>query len=187
MNKNDIILYEDSDIVKYMTNIEGWVETESRRYWGTNKDSEHMARYSACTHKRCKCGNIMRKYFTLCKKCREEKRTERYFKREWKKYDSDVPVYSDKYDEYFYDYEDIFDFCGIEGIEPDELNLIICEPNYCHTIDPYDYYIDISPDGVDDYLPDEILDAFDKLNKTITECKTAISWEPGRYRTSISV
>jgi len=182
---DDIVFYEDPDIVKYRTNIKGWVETKSRRYWGIQKDSEHMARYSACTHKRCKCGNIMRKHYTACSECREKKRIERYLKKEWKQYDHNVPVYSDKYDEYFYDYESIFDFCNIEDIKSDDLNLIICEPNYCHIIDPHDYYIDIAPDGVEDYLPDEILDAFDKLNKIIAECKTEISWEPGKYRTDI--
>jgi hypothetical protein len=178
------ILYEDPSIVEYRTDIKGWVGADNKRYYGDMKDSEHLARYDSCTHKRCECGNLMRKHFTLCKVCREKKNIERYYKMPYKQYKPDMVVYSDEYDKYFFDYDEIMDFCSYSRINSDDLRLIVCRPNKPSNIDPYDIYEDILPD-TDIDLPDEILEAFDKLNDTLNKCESIISWEPDRYRTDI--
>jgi hypothetical protein len=180
------ILYEDPSIVEYRTDIKGWVGSNNKRYYGDMEDSEHLARYDSCTHKRCKCGNLMRKHFTLCKVCREKKEKERYYKRPYKIYKPDMVVYSDLYDEYFFDYDEIMDYYEYNDINiTDDLRLIICEPNKPYNIDPYDIYEDILPDDSNIDLPDEILEAFDRLNDTLNKCKSIISWEPGKHRTDI--
>ena len=181
------ILYEDPSIVEYRTDITGWVGTNNRRYYGDSDDSEHMARYDSCTHKRCECGNLMRKHFTLCKVCREKKRIERYYKMPYKQYEQDMVVYSDTYDKYFFDYDSIIDFFEYEDIDlPDDLRLIVCEPNKPYNIDPYDFYQDILPEEDID-LPDDVLKAFDILNNALDKSDSVLSWEPGKYRTNVKV
>jgi hypothetical protein len=180
------MLYEDPDLVEYRTDIRGWVGKNNKRYYGDAEDSEHLARYDSCTHKKCKCGNIMRKHFTECSKCREKNRIESYYRMPYKQYKQDMVVYCDIHDKYFFDYDSILDFCDYEGIEVDELRLIVCKPNKPSNIDPYEYYEDILPEEDID-LPDDILEAFDKLNNTLNNSDSIVSWEPGKYRTDIKV
>jgi len=176
-----IIEYSD-DIVEYKTDIKGWVGKKNRLYYGDYKDSEHIARYNSCTHKRCKCGNLMRKSYMMCNECRKKDDIKRYYKRPYKKYKENMVVYSEEYDKWFYDRDQIIDFIIDNSINSSDLRLIVCEPNNFYGLDPYDIYENIMPD-CDIDLPDEILKCFDELNNKISSCKEPISWEIGKYRT----
>ncbi len=176
-----IIMYDDPNIVEYRDNIEGWVSNDI--FYGISEDA---ARYAACTHKVCgQCGKIMEKCYTVCSSCREDNRVKRYYKMEYKEYNGE-PLYSDYIEEYFIDLDTLYDYCYDNKLNVKDMQLIICEYNYCTEISPYDYYEDIMPyDDDDDTLPTEIIDAFDELNRHISECKEYISFIPGKYRTNV--
>jgi len=180
--KEKIIMYTDPDIVEYRENIKGWVGKGF--YYGDNKDSESIARYAVCTHKFCKCGNIMKKYYTACSKCREANKIKRYNKMPFKEYDYKSPLYSDYLDKYFQTYDELCDYCYDNKLNPADMNLIICEYNYCKEIDPYDYYIDLMPEDYEE-LPDYVVKAFDKLNNELSKNKEYISYYPGKYQTKV--
>jgi len=182
MKKQKIIMYDDPDIVEYRENLKGWVS--NGLFYGDNKDSESIARYSACTHKVCSCGEIMKKYYTACSKCREKNRINRWEKMPFKDYDYKSPLYSDYLDEYFENHGIFCDYCYDEHLNPADMNLIICDYEYCEPIDPYDYYVDKMPEDCED-LPDYVVKAFDKLNDELSKYNEPISYFPGKYRTII--
>lgn len=180
----DIIMYDDPDIVEFKTDIKGWITTKGRYYFGDNKDSEHMARYNACTHDLCKCGKIKEKFYMYCSECREVRKKERYDKMPYKDYDYETPLYSDYIDKFFSSYSECCEYCYDNKLNPADMRLIICEYQYCNPIDPYDYYIDIIPEEVEE-LPDYVLDAFDTLNDILNTQKESVSYVPGKFKTFI--
>ena len=64
------------------------------------------------------------------------------------------------------------------NILPEELRVVICEPNYASEIDGADIFCDdLPPDGE---LPSELQEAFDALNAVIKKTGP-LSWSAGKY------
>lgn len=179
MNTPIHINYDDPTAARFVENIKGWVDINNR-FWGNNPDSEHMARYSSCTHIRCECGNLMTKGYTKCEECREKSELERYNKLPFKEYDGTI-VYSHLVDEYFFESDEIEGYCEEYKIDSKDLLLVFCEPNKLSEIDS-SYWDDflMEYDCVD--LPKELLDALDTLNNVISNLQP-IGYLPGKIRT----
>ena len=77
MELKEQINYDDPKAARYVKNIEGWVDINGR-FFGNNPDSEHMARWSSCTHIKCECGNLVTKGWTKCQECRLKSEIEKY-------------------------------------------------------------------------------------------------------------
>ena len=173
-----IILYDSDEAAKFVTGLSGWVDSNGL-FWGDNRDSENMARYSGCTDLRCSCGHLMKKHYTKCAICREREAIERYKKRAQKEWDESIPVYSETADEYFNDRSEVEDFLeqSDEGITAEDLRLLICEPVYLRPVEE-DYWIDDLPDDAE--LPSEAVDALDALNNTL-KAVGPVGYRPGKF------
>ena len=111
--------------------------------------------------------------------------------KEWKSEDF---VYSEAYDKFFFDSDDVEDFllCTLEELAEDgggevsidDLQLVNTAPEYLSEIDPYDYYSDSI--GEDQDLPKDIEEAFDALNDVIRNHKTPIVWYPVTSRPDLT-
>lgn len=179
--EKEIMMYDSPEAATFVTNISGWIDND-RRFFGNNKDSEHNARYSSCTHIRCECGEIMTKHWTKCEKCRTKSAIERYNLLPFKEWDGKEIVYSDLADQYFRDSDEIEDYCSDEDIETEDLRLLLCKPNYFDQIDS-EQWSDILPEDSEGELPKKLQDAIDSLNEVIKSLSPA-SYSPSNTRTS---
>jgi len=182
--KESIVMYNSEDAATYKTGISGWV-TKDGRFWG--KD-EHIARYAGCTHVICDCGDIAKKSYTKCQPCRIKASNDHYNNMPFKEWDGETPLCEHNSDKYFFGMDDIDDYCDEYNYLYSDLKLIICEANKVPEVDPYDIINDIMPEDCDE-IPYELGKAFDELNSKIKEfnSKNTISWEPGKYRTSLNI
>jgi hypothetical protein len=169
-----VILYSSEEAAKIMT-VTGWVSSTGR-FWG--KD-EHMARWEGSTHKTCDCGVITEKGYSKCEKCRLAASIGAYKKMPFKEWNYETPLINYQDDKFFWNEEDIIEYLEENDLKPEDLNLVICEPNYFYKIDS-DYWEDILPEDGD--IPKELEELLKKVNEY---CETAkpISWTEGKYRT----
>ena len=173
------INYNDPSAARFVENIKGWVDINNR-FFGDNKDSEHMARYSSCTHRKCECGEIMSKGYTICEKCRAKKELERYNVLPFKAWDYKEPVYSYYADQYFFSTDDLIDYLEDNEVDSRDLRLVICEPSYFSELD-YDQWEDIMPENSDEF-PEQLQKAVEAFNEAISKLPPA-SYYPGKIRT----
>lgn len=176
MTQEKVIMYDSPEAAEFKTNIEGWVNSEGR-FWG--KD-EHMARWSGCTHLICECGKTMSKHYTKCEDCRAEGERQRYNALPTKEWDVQEYLYSHAADKYFFSPEDLYEYCEEEEVDPNDLRIVDCDPNYLSTLD---FDGDLFPDDneAEDVIDDELLKMLDELNKKIQVHKP-ISYSPGKVR-----
>ena len=171
-----IVMYDSEEAATYQHNIEGWVDRHGI-FCGKDED---LARWRGCTHRPCsKCGKPAPKSYTVCDKCRRKADAEKFEARERKDWNEKGPVYSDALDCFFDSWDEINDAADEYEMEVKDLRLLICEPVFAREIEPEDYYHDLLPD--DGTLPAEIEEAFKALNAAIRDCKTPLSWEPGKF------
>lgn len=181
VDENKVIMYESPEAASVKT-ITGWVSS-SGRFWAND---EHMARYCGSTHKLCECGNRMTKSYIICQACRDSKATEKYLAMPFEKY-TGQPVWSASCHEYFFTEESIREHAHFNEIENlDDLQLVICVPQYIEPIDLDWLFEDLAPEelGLADYAP-EIFQKFVEVNKFIEEKKHIASWIGGNVRTSL--
>jgi hypothetical protein len=171
------IILDTSDEAAKLVTVTGWVSSDGR-FWG--KD-ERAARYAGCTHSTCECGKLMERAYTKCEDCRHKADIERYNKLPFKEWDGDESVYSHACDKYFFNEEDLVEYCEENEIEPQELRLVICEQNNYNEVES-DYWADIMPDDGDGDLPKELQKALDNLNSVIHTLPPC-SYYPGKIRT----
>lgn len=173
------INYEDADAARFVENIKGWVDINNR-FWGNSPDSEHMARYSSCTHLKCECGKPMTKGWTKCEECRNKQEIKRYNELPFKEYNEDW-VYSEFANEYFRDSDKIEQFCIDNDVDAKDLRLVLCKPIYFRQIGA-EYWEDVLPDDSEGELPVELQKAVDALNEIINKLPPA-SYLPDKVRT----
>ncbi|SRR6266567_3112647 len=182
MNNNiqDKIIFETDEESAQLITVTGWV-SKNRCFY--NED-ERMARYDGCTHRKCECGEIFVKY-GWCKPCSQTKKIEKYNKKPFKEWDGITPLYSDTYDKYFFDSDQIE--CFLEDEEPEisyeDLRLTICEGVQPSQISD-DYWEDIYPEDMyfEECASEEVQEAFEALNEALAKEKPW-SWHPGEFRT----
>lgn len=163
----------DSDeAARHVSNISGWVSRNGHFY---GKD-ERAARYDGCTHRVCEdCGTPVPKTgFTVCTPCHEKRDIERYEKRERRPYEGGM-VYSDRQDRYFDSLADALEYAEDEGLEPADLRLLLCTPNYVTPLDG-DYCCDELPEDGD--VPPEVANAIQAFNEAVKGI--VLSWSPSK-------
>jgi hypothetical protein len=175
--ENEMIVLETSDeAAHFVTGLSGWV-SRSGRFWGAD---EHMARWEGCTHTTCGCGKIMERGWTKCPECRKKAADERFNAMPKKEWDGETPITLLGGDEYFFNREQLKEWCEDWETTPDKLQLVICEPNYACEIDS-DFYCDDLPEdqSLEDVAP-ELADKISEVNKYIRDKKPILSWGPGK-------
>lgn len=175
------ILYDDK--AAQIKTVTGWVSSHNRFYG----DDEDLARWDGCTHKICNCGNEFEKRSTMCGDCWSKKSKERYDKKPFKKWDGVEPLTIQGQEIWFFHKHELLDYICDEGIDPKDLMLVICEPNYASELSDEIYCDELPEDTyIDDVFP-ELAEAIENVNKIIRENKTVLSWGEGEYRTKYEV
>ena len=172
--ENKIILMDSPEAVTEIT-ITAWKSANGRIY-----TDEHAARYDGCTHRKCEyCGALYEKRYTACKSCRDKKDKDSFASLpvvEWK---NRTPVNIYKSDQYFFDYDELMDYCEENEIDLSDLMLVLCEPMELRTLDS-DFFADCFAD--EQGLPTEIEKAIDEFNAKIAAYPHVISWVPTNKR-----
>ena len=174
MKKEEIVMYDSPEAASIQT-LTGWVDRHGR-FWG--KD-EHMARFAGSTHQLCDKNpeHGIRANNSYCEACHDEREQERFQSMARQLWDWKTMLHLHGTDTYLSDVDDIRDHCIENGIYPEELQLVVCTPNYPSEIDGCDHYCDDLPDGGD--LPQALQEAFDRLNEVI-RASEPLSWSPGK-------
>lgn len=155
----------------------GWVSLNRRFY--TN---EAEARNDSATHFKCGCGEIIKKR-TYCQSCESKRRRAKYQSMPFREYDGSWLVIFDD-DKFFSDESEVREWCADNDTLPEDLELVMCEPNYLDQIGA-DYWSDIMSEDGDGELPKEVEVALNAFNEVIKKQKP-FSYSAGRYRTIIS-
>lgn len=167
-----IIMYNDPGIVEKKM-VELWVV--KGKNFGFN--SEHDARYNACTHVKCnECGTPIRKA-SYCSSCWQKKQHEKFLAltcEEW----GGEPFFAN--DRYYADLDSFLDDCANDEIlNIEDIEIYSAEPCKYRQIDIYDYQEDSICEGAD--LPEEIIAAADALNAVLKTAKPCC-FERGKIR-----
>lgn len=176
MTTDKIIMYDSPEAAIFKTGIEGWVSSTGT-FWGND---EHMARWSGCTHFKCKeCGSAHRKSWTICKECRskkqEEKEREAYAEMDVVEWDGKGFIATIDGNEYFSSWDEVNDYCHDLGLAVADLMLVICEGVELPEIDINDYFSDCMHEDQDiNDIDSDILDAVDELNKLIRKARPMV-------------
>jgi hypothetical protein len=168
MEKSEL-MYSDPSAARYVTNIKGWVDTNNR-FWGDNPESEHMARYSSCTHRLCECGNKMEKSRIKCQLCSSKAIINKYNAMPAKLYNGE-PIYSESDDVFFWSDSDLDEYCSDNEKKPSDLMLVFCVEDKFNEVNLDDWY-DQLPQDID-HLPKALIEAVEELNKVIRELPPA--------------
>jgi hypothetical protein len=178
-NQDEIILDTDPRAAEFRT-VQGWVSRDGR-FFGDNEDA---ARYSGCTHRKCRdCDNPARKSWLICDACRARVDREKHAGRKVEPWDGTTMLFSNAMDEYFWDAESLADELHERGMRAEDAMIVLCDPIYPKQIDPDDYYSDELPEDGD--VPEEIAKAFDALN-AILEKQPPLSWYPGNVAVDVA-
>lgn len=177
--ERDKVVMFDSDEAATLQTVTGWVS----RFGTFHGDDERAARYYGCTHRACVCGKSAERAYIKCKECRDKQSDDHYNARTFLEWDKKEPVYSERYDRYFFSEDDLIDFIIEEKIDPIELQLMLCEANEYTEIQE-DNWVDILPE--DGALPKELKVALNSLNAVIRSLAPA-SYLPGQFRTSYTL
>lgn len=178
-----IVLPSDAEAATLETNIQGWI-SRSGKFFGTVSRAEELARWDGATHIPCPgCGVAVEKHRLYCIDCVMEIKKEKYLAREVIKWNGVTPLYSQGCDEFILHRDDLDEFISqLSNADRDNavVQLIPCDPVRLRPIE-LDYWDDNLPDDSDgDDLPDDFLEALDRLNEIAQD--TVASWEPGKYR-----
>lgn len=180
MREQKEIMYDSPEAAKPYT-MNGWLSSNGHFY-----KEESMARYQGCTHQKCECGNKMSKGWSKCDNCRAISSRKRYEEMPIEEWDGKTPlvIYND--DQYFFDEDSIRDYCVDNDCSPEDLQLVICEPNYPMTVSE-DYWSDQMPtDDGDGELPKGLQEKLDELNEYISKMEP-LSWSQGKRRVIVKL
>lgn len=157
--------------------VQGWKDRHGKIHL-----SEEAARYASASHVYCsKCGNVpVKKPYTICDACSHILAIERYNKLQYKECDGKTPIYSETFDIFFNDVDELTDYCSDNDFNLSELRLKLCDPNYFKEID-IDYWSDDLAEDQDE-LPKKLQDTVNTLNEIIRTLPPA-SWTPSKFRT----
>lgn len=169
-----VIMYESDEAANIQT-LTGWVSSKGR-YWG--KD-EHMARFEGSTHQLCKCGEIKQTSRIHCDKCDAEIQHKRFLAYPFKEWDGETPLTLFDDDKFFWSEDDIEEYLEENELKPEDLQLLICHPNYLSEIDT-EQWAEVLAEDQDP--PKLILEKMKELNELIRKEKP-ISWSASNIRT----
>jgi hypothetical protein len=165
------IRYDSHEAAQRVT-VTGW-RSRAGLFFG---DDEGAARYAGCTHRPCRdCGDLTLKHRLYCDACCTKLEIARYEALPKQPWDGTTPLCLFGGDEYFFDADAVTDYCHEHDIAPEDLRLVLCEPNYPREIVPED----ICSDDCDD-IPGYILEAIDAFNVAICARREPLSWSSGK-------
>ena len=172
------MIMQDSPEAASIQTVAGWVSRRGH-FFGSGPDAERMARFDGCTHRKCEqCGEPIPVH-SWCVPCHAKKEIEEYEKKQRRPWNGTDVLYSQSDDRYFFDADELDQYCEDVSVTPDSLRLIICAPTYAGEIDPDDHYCNDLPEEGE--VPAEVREAFDELNARLRAWKTILSWSPGKY------
>lgn len=172
----EIVLQDSPLAARYVENICGWVSRHGH-YFGNDANAEECARWDGCTHVLCKlCGQPCLRGWVVCDSCRDKKEAETYAAMPSAAWDGKAMLYSQVMDTYYSSPDEAEDDLE-DGQSLDDLQLVICEPNYAR-LDADHFERIVAEDG--EGLPQIIQDAIDAFNRAVSG--VVVSWSPGRTR-----
>lgn len=145
--------------------------------------TEHTARRELSTHKACECGNIYKKN-SYCDTCATKRTQEIYQNKPYKDWDLKTPICLYGSDEYFFDIDEVETYIEDNDLQPEDLNLVICEEIFISNIEE-NYWEDIIPENFDSISDGnkEFAEKLKEFNEFISK-QPPFSWSEGKYRTS---
>jgi hypothetical protein len=169
----------DSDGAASLKTVTGWV---SRRgiFYGAN---EHGARYDGCTHKPCgDCGELIPRDGRIrCRPCQGTRDAERYAEMPREEWDGVTPLVIFRTDAYFFDEDELDEYCAENEVSREDLMLVICEPCRPRLVSALDLFDDALPEEADESdIPTPVREAVDALNAALRACKP-LCWTEGKY------
>lgn len=174
--KNEVIMYDSPEAAQLVT-VTGWAAKDGR-FFG---DNEHLARLCGSTHRHCDNNEDHAAYRSnaYCEPCAAVMRLEVFNAMPVVEWDGEAPLNLFDTDLYFYDLEQVNEYCFEHEVTPSRLQLVLCEPNSMSQIDD-DYWCEFFAEDV--MLPAEVEIALESLNDAIREHGKAVSWSPGNKR-----
>lgn len=181
MQKEKQNILRDSPEAASIQTVTGWVSSTGRFYGA----DEHLARYDGATHTKCEKNpeHPIYKINGYCESCWAEKQQALYEAMPAEPYNGDACAVFNT-DQYFWEENEILEYCVDRGINPADLQLVHCVPTYARQIDGKDYFSDDLPE--DGELPQVLHDAFAALNKIIGHKKHVLSWSQGKTKAVLS-
>ena len=174
MKKNKIILMNSPEAATEIT-IPAWKSASGRIY-----TDEYAARYDGCTHRKCEyCGEPCLKRWSACESCRAKIKKEAFMALPVVEWNGKDPICLYNTYRYFFDYDELMDYCEQEEVDKKDLMLVLCEPMKLRTLDS-DFFADCLADEQE--LPTEIEKAIDEFNAKIAAYPHVISWVPTNKR-----
>lgn len=173
-NETEIIVLDTDDAAAKRVTVTGWM-SRLGHFFG---DNERAARYDGCTHRNCEeCGKIVSRSWIICPACLVKRTDAKFLKLERVQWDEETPVVLYDSDVYFFDRESIEDYCRDEGLNIEDLRLIICVPVKPREVDANEIFYDQLPE--DGEVEDAgVLAAIEALNKALDAAKP-FSWIAG--------
>lgn len=182
MNEPKRIDYDSEQAAKRVT-LTGWLGADGHFWPDSAQNAEHMARYSGCTHHKCKCGESYDKRF-YCDACKVRDRRARYEAMPIHEWDGKCMLATLDDDRFWTDFDEFFEWCDDNETDPETVLLVGTDPRGLREIDEDDW-ADALPEDADlgDVAPGVEL-ALRELNKAIERAGT-VSWWPADFRVAI--
>jgi len=178
MSDQKTVMYDEAP-VEFRTNIKGWVSSDGR-FWGNGEDAEHMSRYHSCTHKKCECGNLMKKIYTKCPSCRAINSHDKYKSLEAVEWDGECMIV-DHAGGYYRDFDELIESSVSAGdieslsdlrLKPTSKKFTFREINLDELNDEY-----VTEDESFSHFHPEITKKVDELNKLLSETESKLWFE----------
>lgn len=171
-----VIMYESPEAAQPYT-LAGWIDVNRMFH-----QREEQARFASHTHSLCECGNITRRGLSKCEDCGQKIQNERYLAMPFKEWDREtcVTIFLGDERDYFFGEDSLLEICADRKIDPESLQLIICEQQGFYHVQE-DYWEDVLPEDGD--IPEALSKKLQELNELIDTLPTA-SWVEGKFRTS---
>jgi len=191
-----VVRYEDNagpvTITTPKGTAHGWACLTCNRVFagGEPAENERLARWCCATDLPCEepgcVGRRQAKFYVCCETCYEKKQAARYAALPEAAWDGAIPLVIFNSDRYFYDEDDLLDYCADENVKVAELRLVICEPVGFPAFDVLDFLHDSLPEdhGAADFeAPTHEIDA---LVDAWIEKNAPKSWEEGKMRPTLT-
>jgi len=160
--------------------MEGWVSATGHFY-----KHERDARYDGATHKRCACGELTEKYYTLCGACRNKSKRLAWEAAEGRDWGGTTPVFCLYYDRYFQDIDELEEAIADDDIDPKSLMLAHC----AYEKVPYlgiEFYEDLFDEEGDMCLSKELCEAMHQVNLIARKELDKTRYYPTKVRANYS-
>lgn len=140
---------------------------------GVAWDSEHLARFSSCSHKKCEEHDIIYEKYQQCPQCLKKHQRDRWKNFPAIEWDGKMPITLLDDEVWFYEKADIEQYCQDNNFKAEDLLLIGSEIKKAYELDPTDIYQDELFEGE---VPSELDEIFEEMNKKISEANITLSY-----------